>query len=857
MDHSPDSHLTPARRQYLEIKAQYPPDTLLLYRIGDFYETFDDDARRAAEALHITLTSREFGKGVRVPLAGVPHHALNSYLARLIARGFKVAICEQMSEPGRGLVDRAVVRVVTPGTVSQPELLRPTENSYLAAVCAVGDTLALAHVDVTTGEFSATQFAGPEAERDLTAELARLSPAECLLPASSTSLPHAGTPTTLDDRCFDPEQAADLLRRRLQVASLEAFGCAEDPAVIGAAGAILAYLERTGPDLLNLLGGFHTYATARYLSLDPQTRHNLELTQGARSGSSRGGLFAVLDRTHTAMGSRLLRRFLNQPLLDLEAIDERLDAVSALVVDGPRRRRLSTTIERLADAERLTGRVCQGTASARDCYALAAVLRRVPALLQEIATAPELASLAAQLDPASEALALIETAIADEESHRIQRGFNAQLDALRDSMYSAERTMLELERRERERTGIRSLKVGYTKVFGYYIEVTRPNLRLVPSDYRLKQTLANAERFVTPELRDCEDSILHAAETADELEARLFAEVLSELAGYRTRLLGTAGAVALLDVYLALAEVAVANGYVRPRLDESPRLEINGGRHPVVERALPPGEFIANDCALDTDACQIALVTGPNMAGKSTYLRQIALCTILAQMGSFVPAAAARIGLVDRIFTRIGAQDDIAAGASTFMVEMIETAAILRHATRRSPVLLDEVGRGTGTADGLAIAQAVVEYLHHHVGARTLFATHFHELAALGVSLPRLRSFNVAAVEEAGRLIFLHRVQPGGSDRSYGVQVARLAGIPPIVAARAEELLRTHDREPSRTISPSVASCRGVDEIAAELARLDVLRLSPLEAMERLYELQQRAQQAMISERDGVGAVQG
>ncbi|MGI8553451.1 MAG: DNA mismatch repair protein MutS [Dehalococcoidia bacterium] len=842
MTQAADAHLTPARRQYLDLKAQYPPDTLLLYRMGDFYETFDDDARRMAEALHITLTSREFGRGVRVPMAGIPHHALNGYLGRLLGQGFKVAICEQLSEPGRGIVDRGVVRVITPGTVSQPELLRPVENSYLAAVCQIKETLALAHVDVTTGEFAAIQHSGTDAVAALEAELARIGPAECLLPASMSGLPYRGTLTVLDDQCFEPERAAELLKRRLRVTSLEAFGCIDAPAIVAAAGAVVAYLERTAPELLNLLSGFQTYTASHYLALDPQTRRDLDLLRGARSGSVRGGLLAVLDQTATAMGSRLLRRFLGQPLLDVAAIEARLDAVSALVADAPRRRRLRTAIERLADAERLTGRICQGTATARDLHALTIVLRRVPTLLQELDALPALQALASELDPLPEAVDLIERAITDADGRLIRHGFHAELDALLNSVQSAQRTLLDLERQERERTGIRSLKVGYTRVFGYYIEITRPNLHLVPSEYRHKQTLANATRFTTPELRAFEEIILHAEEGAAELEEQIFAGILRELAGRSGRLLRTAAAIALLDVYLSLAEVAVRRGYVRPQLDGSLSIEINAGRHPVVENVLPAGDFIANDCALDGNGCQIALITGPNMAGKSTYLRQIALCTILAQIGSFVPASAARIGVVDRIFTRIGAQDDISAGHSTFLIEMIETATILRHATRRSLVLLDEVGRGTGTQDGLAIAQAVVEFLHHHVGARTLFATHFHELIQLSESLPRLRAFNVAAVEEAGRLIFLHRVQPGGSDRSYGVQVARLAGIPPIVAARAEELLRNADRQRPADSYISNSEPLQAPGFAAELAALDVLRMSPLEAQARLFELQQQAE---------------
>jgi DNA mismatch repair protein MutS len=618
---------------------------------------------------------------------------------------------------------------------------------------------------------------------------------------------------------------------------------------VAAAGAIVAYLRRTNADLLNLLSGFHTESDGRFLVLDAVTRRNLDLLRSARSGSARGGLLAVLDRTHTPMGGRLLRRTLGQPLVDIEAIEQRLDAVAALAADGMLRRRLTSLIDRVSDAERLTGRVAQGTATPRDCLALAATLRRVPALSEVIAQSPALVSIAADLDCASDCASLIERAVSDEEDRLVRRGYDPAIDALLDAAESAQHDLLQLEARERERTGIRSLKVGYTRVFGYYIELTRPNVKHAPADYHHKQTLANAERYVTPALRECEAAIVAAQERTTELEREVYATVLRTLAAERDRLLRTAAALASLDVLIALADVAAANGWTRPAIDSTGRLEIRGGRHPVVEERLNPGEFIANDCTLDADGCQIALVTGPNMAGKSTYLRQIALCVLLAQIGSFVPAAAARIGIVDRIFTRIGAQDDIAAGASTFMVEMVETAAILRHATPRSLVLLDEVGRGTSTDDGLAIAQAVIEYLHHHLGSRTLFATHFHELTSLTSSLPRLRTFNVSAVEEAGRLIFLHRVLPGASDRSYGVQVARLAGVPPLVAARAEQLLR--QTQPRRTVNEARADGGSLIE---ELASLDVLRLSPLEALARLQELHERAG-SMASAKDGVAVL--
>ena len=883
-----DDRLTPARRQYLALKRRHP-DALLLYRMGDFYELFDDDAVVAARDLHITLTSREFGKGNRVPMAGVPHHALASYLRRLLARGHRVAIGEQLSEPGHGLVERDVVRVLSPGTVVEPGLLAARENNYLVALNPGRDGTGLAYVDVSTGEFGVTEFA-PDGEAALAAELGRLAPAECLAPEGrgpaptpsprplrvsanagggeplSPSPPRGGgggegtVPTALacpltvcPARWFQERPARERLLRHFGVASLEPFGCEGLSLGIGAAGAVLAYVEGTNRDLLRLLRGLRTYSTDAYVALDPHTRRNLELTRSARSGERAGSLLAALDHTRTAMGGRLLRRWLNRPLRDVAAINRRLDVVEALAAVADRRAALLAALERTGDLERLAGRARQGIANPRDLLALAAGLRAAAEIATLLAVDPSspassqpyppipsprggggdprlpfkegmpggVGLLATRLDPAPDVTDLIERAVTDQDGRIIRQGFDPELDELAATVGTAQQTLLDLERRERERTGIRSLKVGFNKVFGYYIEVSRPNLRAVPADYLRRQTLANGERFVTPELKEWEARILRAEERINGREQQVFAAVMEAAGAQVDRLLATAAALAELDVLATFAELAVRRRYVRPALDGATAIAIAGGRHPVVELALEEGAFVANDTFVGGALTpqpplpragegengshppglgegvgagtggpgRLLLITGPNMAGKSTYLRQVALIVLLAHVGCFVPAERAAIGLVDRIFTRVGAQDDLAAGASTFLVEMIETAAILRHATDRSLLIFDEIGRGTSTFDGLSIAQAVVEDVHDRIRARTLFATHFHELTALAERLPGMRNYNVAAVEEAGRVVFLRRVVPGGADRSYGIHVARLAGLPQHVTTRAEALL--------------------------------------------------------------------
>ncbi len=905
---------TPARRQYLQIKAQHQ-DAILLYQIGDFYETFDEDAQIAARELQIVLTSREYGPGNRVPLAGVPIHALDNYAARLIAKGYKVAICEQVSEPGKRLVERAVTRILTPGTLSEPGLVPPRQNNYLAAVALSrdGSSAGLAYVDVTTGEFAVTSFHG-SAPMALEAELHRLRPVECLLAeaprlaaeparqeafpqpemsqersptgqATPFTLPRQTTLTTLPAPAFEPEAAAQRLCRHFAVRTLEAYGCADMPLAVAAAGAILTYLDKMNPALLGLLIGLRTYATDTYMLLDAHTQRNLELLEGARGGA-KGALLTVLDQTRTAMGGRLMRRVLTQPLLDLVELNRRYDALEELIDRPSLRARLGSLLDGLGDLERLAGRVRQGTAIPRELVALSELLTVIPHLQTALgsASAELLQEVAEALDDCPELTGLIARAIAtgeDNEGRIIRRNYSADLDTLIDSISESRRWIAGLEAAERERTGIKSLKVGYNKVFGYYLEISHANSSRVPADYLRKQTLVNGERYITPELKDHEARILNAEERIEELERALFADLLRQAGVYYPRLSATAGALARLDVLLGLAEVAARNSYTRPTLDTTTDLVITAGRHPVVEQMLGSGEFIPNDAAMGDDAGSIFLLTGPNMAGKSTFLRQVALICLMAQIGSFVPARQARIGLVDRIFTRVGAHDDIASGQSTFMVEMVETANILHHASRHSLIVLDEIGRGTSTYDGLAIARAVVEHLHHIVGARTLFATHYHELASLTTLLPSLRAYTMAINEQEEEIVFLHRILPGSGGRSYGIQVARLAGMPASIIQRAREVLTQIEQKPETPKQTAAVSRlalvaeQGADytperlpeqpvaEMPAaqnnhhapaevwldnsaraflqELLALNVAAITPLEAMNRLFAFQQEA----------------
>ncbi len=857
---------TPLRRQYLEIKRRYP-HAILFFRLGDFYETFDDDAEVVARELEITLTSRPISKGERVPLAGIPYHALDSYLAKLIAKGYKVAICEQTEEPGKGkkIVDRQVVRVVTPGTLVEDNLLDRGANNYLAAV-APGDGLCgLAHVDVSTGEFACVQME----DTDLAGELERLRPAEVVFPQGA-SLPQGlvATLTPLPPDVFAPEACERRLLDHFEAESLESLGLQGAPLAASAAGAVLAYLNDTQRAALGHIARITCYRPGGFLTLDANTVRNLELLQPLRPDARSATLLSTLNHTKTAMGARLLRKWVGQPLLDITAIQARQEGLQFFFDSAVRRGRAATLLTKTPDLERVLGRVSTAAAVAapgptapRDLVALRRGLEIVPRLREVLEHDPDPADgrrgvreeLAASLHPCREATDVIAAAIADDPQPGavVRTGFSGELDSLRSMARDARQYVAELERRERERTGVKSLKVGYNRVFGYYIEVSNANAGAVPEDYERRQTLVGGERYTTPELRELEYRVLHAQEQQEELERTLLRQVCVQAAAHGTRILQTAAAVALVDVYCALAEAAARYGYVRPVVDEGDAIVIRDGRHPVVERMLPEGTFVPNDVFLSSGDAQVIMLTGPNMAGKSTYLRQVALIALMAQMGSFVPAAEARIGLVDRIFSRVGALDDIAAGQSTFMVEMVETAGILHGATPRSLLIFDEVGRGTSTYDGMAIARAVVEFVHNRpdAAARTLFATHYHELTELASFLPRVRNYNVAVAEEQGRVVFLHRILPGGADRSYGVHVAQLAGLPRPVVVRAQEILsELESREESRSVrrprredaAQLTLFTRG-NALEREVSELDVDAMTPLQAMTKLYELVEKA----------------
>jgi DNA mismatch repair protein MutS len=994
-------------RQFLKLKAQQP-EAILLYRLGDFYEAFDDDAKLAAELLDVTLTRKEYAveKGTKAkqfcPMAGIPYHAVESYVARLVGQGYRVAIAEQISETPssksdtrprstfavgvtpsgrqRGIAHREIVRVITPGTVSDPAMLAASQNTYLAAALAEGDAIGLAYIDLSTGEFAASEFRGERAAARLSGELVRLSVAEVLVPTDEQArppglaptlarlthdlapmtkderdllLPHErvarrleqenssrwahGHVTTLPDWCWDTQTTRETLTAQLGTHSLAGFGLEQRPLAARAAGAVLHYVHETQRSAAAQVTMLRLYSTDTWMFLDPQTRRNLELLESSSGSKGRGTLVHVLDQTRTPMGARLLRRWLSQPLLDLPALRARQHAVAACVDDALLRAELRSALGDVGDMERAVNRVMQGMgfANPRDLVQLRQALRALPAVAaalgertdllssgeggdhpapepaaspangqrpprvagdelfaedepaHEEPDAPASAAPVPAFDPCADVLRLLEQALDDdppallgasnylraeeggEPPRRVVRpGYDAHIDEIVAANREAQSWINNLEARERERTGIKSLRVDYNKVFGYYIEVSRAHSEQVPAAYERKQTLVAAERFITAELKEYESIVLNAQQRLVELERDAFARICGELAEYGPRLRTAAAALARIDVYAALAEAAVRGRYVRPTLDDSTTLRIEGGRHPVVERTLDV-PFVANDMHLDTEEQQLLLITGPNMAGKSTMLRQAALIVLLAQIGSFVPADAAHVGLVDRIFTRIGAQDDIATGQSTFMVEMTETAALLLQSSNRSLIILDEVGRGTSTYDGMAIARAVVEYIHNdpRLRCRTLFATHYHELTALEELLPRVCNYHMAAVEQEGQVIFLYELRRGGADRSYGIHVAELAGIPRPVIRRASELLAAlegrdlpntvastpaaaepaPDAAPPAPVQPAEPAQLSLFDMAPNpvveyLKRLNINELTPLEALTRLYELQQLAQ---------------
>ena len=846
---------TPLRRQYLQVKERYP-DAVVLFRLGDFYETFDEDARIASRELDIVLTAREMGKGNKVPMAGIPYHALDNYLGRLISRGHKVAICEQLTPPGKGLVERDIVRVVTPGTVIEPSLLRAKANNYLVCVCVERERAGIAYADVSTGECAVAEVSLGTLE----CELGRLSPAELLVAVSDDRLQQSQWPVThIEDYWFEPDVSLRMLLEHFQVATLEGFGCAGLPRAIRAAGALIHYLGETQKESLRHVAGLSTYSTNSYMTLDGQTIRNLELFEGGRWGTAELSLLSILDETRTAMGGRQLRSWLGRPLLDLNALRDRQDMVEWFFASALRRQETRGVLGTIPDLERLINRTVSGRVSPRELAALREGMASIPRLLDVMGSAP--GELRRGLRPLPDVVALLGESLSDEPGMLerggvIREGFSEELDALRGRARDARKYLAELEQRERERTGVKTLKVGYNRVFGYYIEISRANQHAVPADYVRKQTLADAERFYTPELKEYESLVLTASERIAELEAEVFRRICEQVAGHAAAVVEVAQAVATIDVACSLGEVAVTRGYVRPELDGDVRIDIRGGRHPIVEARLERGAFVPNDTSLSNDDAQVIILTGPNMSGKSTYLRQVALIVLLAQTGSFVPAESARIGLVDRIFTRVGAQEDLASGQSTFMVEMIETANILHHATPRSLLVLDEIGRGTSTYDGVSIAWAIAEHIHNHpsLGAKTVFATHYHELVQLAEHLPRVRNYNVVVVEEKGTVRLLHRIAPGGADKSYGIHVARLAGLPRAVVNRAQGVLdRLEESAPGQGRMTRVARFETAgqlnlfdddDGLLAEISKIDVDSLTPLEAIAVLYGWRERARKA-------------
>ena len=848
-------------RQYHAVKEQVP-GTLLLFRLGDFYELFYEDAVTAARELGITLTSRH--KESNVPMCGVPYHSSEGYIARLINKGFRVAICEQMEVPGPGkkLVRREVTRIVTPGTATETHLLRSHENNFLAAVAYPGSRnsplVGVAHVDISTGEFRVTEVAAAEAALTLETLNAR----EVLIAAESPLFPQpAGAQgpmrTELEEWIFSPDYADRSLREHFKLLTLDGCGLANRIAAVSAAGAILHYLRDTQRAALDHLEAPAFYDRAETMVLDAVTVRNLELMEPVFQGEG-ATLIHVLDQTATGMGGRLLRQRLLYPSLDRVEIEARLDAVQELHKQTIQRAELCKLIAQVQDLERLLAKITIGSAGPRELLALAQSLAILPKLrASEQAAGKRVREMLAKLDDIPELRHPVAEAISDNppinlsDGGTIRAGFNAELDELRDLSQSGREYIARIEARERQRTGIQSLKIRFNNVFGFYIEISRANMHLAPPDYERKQTLVNAERFTTPELKDYERKILEADERILALERDIFTTLRQNAAAHGTRIRATASAVAQLDVALALAQVAAENRYVRPRFSENGEMQIAGGRHPVIEKLITEeaGRFIPNDLYLDSDQRRIGLITGPNMGGKSTYLRQAALIAILAQTGSFVPADSATLPIIDRVFTRIGASDNLARGRSTFMVEMTETAVILNTATADSFIILDEIGRGTATYDGLALAWAVVEHIHERTHAKTLFATHYHELTELADQLPGIENLRVAVKEAADKIIFLRKVEPGRADRSYGIEVARLAGLPQAVIDRAREVLKVHEskeRAATGELEPQSGAVQirlfepSPNELIERIRALDLDQMRPVEALRVLADLQKQ-----------------
>ena len=861
-----EKEMTPMRRQYLDIKAQHP-DCLLFFRLGDFYEMFDEDAVTASRELDLTLTTRDRGKPKeeQVPMCGVPFHSYQAYMARLIAKGYKVAICEQTEDPAsaKGLVSRDIIRIVTPGTVTDDSMLTPGRSNYICAVAVDGTGAGVCFCDVSTGEAEATSFTGEDAVSHVMNEIGRFAPREALLSPEAAAIPALTGMLTDKLGCywqdggetrFLPQEAMELTRKQ--------FPHSADLSVVAyrAVGGVLNYLYETQRTDLHYISSLRHYQSDRFLELDLTARRNLELTETLRGGEKKGSLLWVLDKTKTAMGSRLIRGWIERPLLSPTAIRRRHEAVRVLTEATLERSELRLELREITDLERLIGRVVYGSANARDLAAVCAGLSRVPRLRQlaQGLDSPLIAEVCRQLDDLPELRLELEQAIVEEppltvrEGGMIRAGYCPDVDELRSIQSGGRDLVAQMEARVKEECGIRNLKVSYNRVFGYYIEVSKSQTELVPDNWVRKQTTVNAERYINQELKELENRILTAGEKLTALEYQLFTALREKCAHHMEAIQSTARAIAQLDVLCSLAEVAVRNHYIQPMMDQSGVIDIKEGRHPVVEQVLKDAWFVPNDTYMDGREDTLAIITGPNMAGKSTYMRQVALICLMAQAGSFVPARSARLGVVDRVFTRIGASDDLAAGASPFRVEMNEVAEILRHATPNSLLILDEIGRGTSTYDGMAIARSVLEYCAgRKLGAKTLFATHYHELTVLEGQIPGVKNYNIAAKKKKDEVIFLRKIVRGGADQSYGIEVAKLAGVPDQVIRRARAILEelesgSGERVVVRYEEPQEEQVSLLDlgsvEVAQRIRNLDLNTLTPIEAMNLLYELKGKLQ---------------
>ena len=860
--------LTPMMQQYMEVKSKYK-DCILFYRLGDFYEMFFDDALTASRELELTLTGRDCGLSERAPMCGVPYHAVETYLDRLIEKGYKVAICEQMEDPAlaKGLVQRDVIRVVTPGTVIESGMLDERSNNFLLSVCFSGEKAGLAFADVSTGEFFVHQV--EDAGRTLADEVTRISPVEII----ASDLVRLREYVNRDDlsmserpgTTFQYQNASETLCKHFHLQDLSPLGLTDEYRLAAqAAGALMRYLDETQKNALEHITELRIYQGGDTMLLDRNTRRNLELTESLRSRTKKGSLLWLMDKTSTAMGGRLLRSWIEQPLVNREEILRRLDAVEEFTSQHVLTMTLSEELQGVYDVERLLSKVSYKSLNARDCLSLCASLKKVPGIRNLLSGAQSqgVQAVYALLDPLEDLTGLLERAIHPDappvisEGGIIRDGYSAILDEYRSAATNGKQWIIDLEAKEREATGIKNLRIQYNRVFGYYIEVTKSYYDMVPMRYQRRQTLANSERYITPELREIEQKIVGAQEQSVRLELQLFTEIREKIAGEIVRIQHTAQGLKTLDALLSLAKVAVSNHYVRPEITQDGSLEIVEGRHPVVEQTMQEGGFVPNDAVMDQDQARMLIITGPNMAGKSTYMRQVALITLMAHLGSFVPAKSAKIPIVDRIFTRVGASDDLASGQSTFMVEMSETAYILRNATRHSLIILDEIGRGTSTFDGLAIAWAVVEYLCDpaRVGAKTLFATHYHELSELEGHVEGVQNYCISVKEHGEDVIFLRKIVRGGADKSFGIHVARLAGVPHPVLVRAHEIQARLEVSDVNKIGQNIleeATAReneqvslfdvGKTEIINELQNLDVMALTPIDAMNKLFLLREKA----------------